>query len=366
VSVETLSSEALRIRSGQGDYDVVPIATADALREKLFSLTDPFFAIDQRVADLYPAVLAGASSGRVHRFPATEEEKTLQGVERLCRAMQDGGVSKKSTLVVIGGGIAQDLGAFAAHIYFRGISLVLVPTTLLSMADSCIGAKTGLNLGESKNQIGFFQSPSAVFVWIGFLKTLTPIDLRCGFGEIVKLSITAGEDAFNTVSARIDAQGFSVAPDISSLILGALRTKQPIIEEDEYELSLRKILNYGHTFGHALEGLTHHEVPHGLAVAWGLDVANYTAMRLGMVDASMYVRVHSFLRRHFAVRLQSRVTAVDLLRLMRRDKKASASGVNLVLPRAFGKLQLTSHAVDEELESILRDYLANENLFSTL
>jgi 3-dehydroquinate synthase len=349
-------ASAIVIRSGQGDYAVESLPSLAQLSRAIGAIERAHLFVDERVAALYPTLLDGVDPTRVHRAPATEEEKTLGGVERLARFLQETNASKDATLVVIGGGIVQDVGAFAAHVYYRGIPYVLVPTTLLSMADSCIGAKTGVNLGAFKNQLGFFQSPSRVLAWSGFLKTLEPDAIRSGFGEILKLAIIGGSQPYARFREYVNQFAFEV-DGIDEIIFDALRVKQRIIEEDEYEKNLRKILNYGHTFGHALEGVTEHEVPHGLAVAWGVDVANYIAMRTGLLSLETFDDLHDVVAARFKLTLRRKVKAGDLIAKMRRDKKATGNSVRLVLAAGIGDMRLIPTALDEHLEALIVDYL---------
>jgi 3-dehydroquinate synthase len=203
MSVDASATGAtLRIRSHQGDYDVRFFDDLAAVASSFTAISDPFVVVDETVRRLYPSLFANIDEARILSIAATEETKTLAGVERVASFIQRGGASRASTLVVVGGGIIQDIGTFVAHIYYRGIPYVYVPTTLLSMADSCIGAKCGVNLGAYKNQLGFFQSPSRVAIWPGFLQTLPPDDVRSGFGEVLKLSVTAGDEAFEWFENR--------------------------------------------------------------------------------------------------------------------------------------------------------------------
>lgn len=351
----------LTIRSVQGDYEV---AFCGSLEEalSLASSKDEFAVIDKRVHDLYPTFAQRYAPGRIYTLPASEDEKTLQGVERLCRFLQHNGASKGSRLVVIGGGITQDIGTFAAHIYYRGIGFTYVPTTLLSMADSCIGAKCAVNLGEFKNQIGFFQSPARVVVWTGFLDTLSVDDVRSGFGEIIKLAITSGSHDFEWLERRLREHPCGLE-GIQAAILRSLETKRRIIEQDEHERDLRKTLNYGHTFGHALESLTHHAVPHGLAVAWGMDLANFVAMRAGLLDTATFERIHSVLAQNFAFTVRGTYDAPSLVAAMRRDKKASGDIVTLILPTHVGGLRLVPRTLDSDLEYHIQAYLDRYDIF---
>lgn len=360
--VDSFENRTMTIQSGQGHYDVVFCESLERVGA-LASSTDTFVAVDEHVLSLYPGITALFASEHLYAFPALEEEKTLAGVERLCRFLQRKGASKRSELVVIGGGIAQDIGTFAGHIYYRGIPFVYVPTTLLSMADSCIGAKCGVNLGDFKNQLGFFQSPRRVIVWQGFLRTLAPNDVRSGFGEIVKLAITSGDEDFSWLERRFDEMDTAI-DGVEAAVFRSLETKRRVIEEDEYEANIRKTLNYGHTFGHALEALTQHEVPHGLAVAWGVDVANFIAMRTGVLAPEVFDRIHALLKRHFALKVHAEYDGIALVDAMRRDKKAAGDTVTLVLPAAIGRLQLVPTTLDSTLASHVDQYIKQHNVFT--
>ncbi len=352
----------MTVKSAQGDYEVSRLSGSADVPAMIRGLSDPFVVIDARVAEFHPGVLSGIEDRRVYTIPVTEEEKTLAGVERLSVFLQQSGASKGSSLAVIGGGIVQDIGTFAAHIYYRGIPLHYVPTTLLSMGDSCIGAKCGVNLGAYKNQLGFFRSPAKVYVWPGFLQTLPLDDVRSGLGEIVKLAIISGPESFSVLERRFERSGTSLE-GIDEAIYASLETKRRVIEIDEYERDLRKTLNYGHTFGHALEAVTQHEVPHGLAVAWGMDLANYVAMGKGLLPESEFTRIHALLSQWFSLDVAHDYDAQSVLESMRRDKKATASSVTLILPRAMGDLQLVPTPLDDPLAESIADYIKRFDIF---
>ncbi len=354
-------SSSLRIRSGQGDYDVQFFDDSQSLAMSLSAIKDSFVLVDETVARLYPDLLADVDPGRILTIAATEENKTLAGVERVATFIQQGGASRGSTLVVVGGGIVQDIGTFTAHIYYRGIPYVYVPTTLLSMSDSCIGAKCGVNLGSFKNQLGFFQSPSRVALWPGFLATLPPDDVRSGFGEVLKLAITDGDEAFGWLEQKLTHDGFSIG-FAREAIERSLKTKRRVIEEDEYERGIRKTLNYGHTFGHALESVTNNEIPHGLAVAWGVDIANFVAAQSEHLNSALYARLHSVIAKHFTFDAESRYSTDELLAAMRRDKKAASGSVQLILASGLGRLGIFPTPIDHALKLHMDQYISSENI----
>jgi 3-dehydroquinate synthase len=353
----------LTVRSSQGDYTVEPFAGVAALAAAVAAVPEPFVIVDERVAALYGDAFAAFAHAPRHMLPATESEKTLHGVERALLALQAARGSKRTTVVAIGGGIVQDVSTLSAHLWYRGVPYVYVPTTLLAMADSCIGAKSAVNLGAFKNQLGTFQSPQRVLVCERFVDTLDADDVRSGYGEIVKLAIIDSAGAYARLRDDVTATGFR-GPFLAAHVRASLETKRRIIEIDEYERDLRRILNYGHTFGHALESVTENAVPHGLAVAWGVDVANFVAWRLGLLERAVYEDVHAFIARCFAFRPARAYDAAAIVAAMKRDKKASAGSVALFLPHALGDVRVVPTPLDATLEAVIADYVAAEDVFA--
>jgi 3-dehydroquinate synthase len=350
-------ADSIRIRSGSGDYDVLFASDLASIAEGLSTMDKAVVVIDQTVHDLYRERMRDLLDRYpCYPLPATEEEKTLQGVERLLGFLQERQCGKESTLVVVGGGITQDIATISAHIYYRGIRFAFVPTTLLSMADSCIGAKCGINLHGFKNQIGVFHSPSRVVVCTRFLDTLSAIDVVSGYGEIVKLALTGSLADFEDLERTVDREGLR-GESLPRLISMALRVKQAVIEEDEYEKDLRRILNYGHTFGHALESVTRHAVSHGVAVAWGLDLVNYIAVARGLLGQAHFDRIHAFVRRHFSPHMSSVPDLDDLIAATRRDKKNRAGRLTLILLEEPGRLKVHYLDYDASLRETVAAYL---------
>lgn len=350
------ASHDFSIDSQQGGYPVEFIGSEEDLLGALRIDDGAFLLADARVAELYPQIVAAFDPPRVHCVVASEEEKTLAGVERCCLFLQELGASRSSRLVVLGGGIVQDIGTFCAHAYYRGIPYEYVPTTLLSMADSSIGAKCAVNLGNYKNQLGFFQSPSRVLQWPGFLATLSPDDVRSGYGEILKLSITGGRETFAVFEKHLDEFGFAT-DSVEPLIALALGVKKPVIEADEYDRGIRKTLNYGHTFGHALESVTDHLVPHGLAVAWGVDLANFVAWRSGMWSEEDFLRVHNLVATRFSLKISAPYDAGALVAAMRKDKKAAGGAVQTILPDSGWVLQLVTQQLGGRFQALIEEFL---------
>ncbi len=276
---------------------------------------------------------------------------------------QQNNATKQTIIIAIGGGVIQDITTFSAHVYYRGLRWVFVPTTLLSMCDSCIGAKASINFNNFKNQLGAFHSPHRVLICLPFLDTLSDTEIISGYGEILKLLLTGSAEQFALLRDAVE-QGGLRNTDLSRLIFESLNVKKKIIEEDEYERDLRRILNYGHTFGHALEAITHHGIPHGKAVAWGVDLVNYLAVERGLLDRAEYDSIHAFIRKHFAHRLTQPVSAQELIDTTRRDKKVADGKVNLILLRTAGELKIVPTAYDARLQQEVERHLADKHILS--
>ena len=353
----------LIIRSRQGDYQVEFVTDVIALVGQLRRCPASVVVIDQNVADLYAGVLERLTNELPsYLIAATEEEKTLTGIAKILSFMQKERSTRQSTLIAIGGGVVQDIATFASHVYYRGVKWVFVPTTLLAMCDSCIGAKCGINFGGFKNQLGVFHSPTHVFITTSFLGTLPDDYMLSGYGEMLKLSLTGPAVFFDELVALLQIEGFRT-PAVEKLIHQCLTTKQAVIDVDEYETGLRRILNYGHTFGHALEAVTEYETPHGLGVAWGIDLANWIAYRRGILTEAHFLEVHQSIAELFGRPVSHEVTAPQLVEAARRDKKVVDDKVNLVVLERPGALTIIPFKLDSSLEATVAEYLKHHNVF---
>lgn len=352
----------LPIRSGQGDYVVTfhadPVgALASAVEGAVGVIAD------RNVLSLYRAAFDGVLEGiPVLEIDATEEAKTLAGVGDACSWLLSLRANRTSKVVALGGGVVQDVATFAAHIYHRGIRWDFVPTTLLAMSDSCIGAKCGINHDGFKNQLGVFQSPGAIEIATAFLDTLDDVEIRSGYGEVFKLCLTHGPDAFDLLERSL-GEGLR-NPQLVELTRLSLEAKKRVIEEDEYEGDLRRILNYGHTFGHALEAVSHNAIPHGLAVIWGCDLINHLAVAKGLMDAGDCAAIHRVAASLLAGVSVPAFTATALIDAARTDKKAEGSMVNLAVLFAPGDLRVVPMDFDVDIAPVVAEYLEQDDLLA--
>lgn len=264
-----------------------------------------------------------------------EDTKTLAGCERVILALRAAGVRRGDHLVAIGGGAVQDVATFVADVYMRGIAWSYVPSTLMAMVDSCIGGKSSINVGEVKNLVGGIYPPRHVYVDPMFLGSLSPAALASGFAEAAKIAFCRSAAAFTGYLERYSA----FADDPTELIHHVLLAKKWFIEIDEHDRAERRLLNFGHTFGHALEAATDHALPHGLAVAVGVLCA--TAHPLAARnEATIALGRHCTELIGLAGDLvPAAVAGYDpgvFERALRSDKKHSAGWFHLILPAEAG------------------------------
>ena len=353
----------LSVRSLQGDYPVDFTEFISDVVEQLLAFPEVLVVCDRNIADLYREQLAPLMSERPTLLvTANEEAKSLTGVADLVRWLIEQGAVRSTTVIAIGGGCIQDLVSFTTHIYFRGIRWIFVPTTVLSQADSCIGAKSGINVLPYKNQLGAMHSPRHILICTEFLTTLPDLEVASGYGEIVKLSVTSSRHFLGTLKSGLSDGGLR-NPHLLALTRASLVAKQEIIEEDEYESDLRRVLNYGHTFGHALESLADHGVPHGLAVLWGIDVINRLGVLWGITDAEVAGELAWLIETYFDYRLPIEPSVEDLLGMVGRDKKVSEGRIHFAVLARPGVFVIEPRDIDAVLAEQVGIVLEESRVF---
>jgi 3-dehydroquinate synthase len=268
----------------------------------------------------------------------SESAKNLSTVEKLCRSLVRGGVDRKSLLIAVGGGVVGDVAGFAASACLRGVQLVQIPTTLIAQVDSAVGGKTGVNLPEGKNLVGAFYPARLVLVDPAALKTLPERQYRGGLAEVIKYGVIADAKLFAYLEKNFDSVLRRDPAALAYLIPRALEIKARVVSRDERESGLREILNFGHTFGHALETVTNYRVyQHGEAVAWGMMAAALLGHEIRLTPADEVSRIVSLVRRMGPLPPWPKVHPKELIDLMRSDKKARAGKLRFVLAPRIGK-----------------------------
>jgi 3-dehydroquinate synthase len=312
------------------------------------------FVIDNNVYELYCEKISSLPKEKIFLMDAVEEKKNIETIMQLIYSWKEKGLKKNWKVVCIGGGITQDITTFASNIYLRNIDWFFFPTTLLAMCDSCIGGKCGINLDGYKNQLGVFYPPKKIFICTEFLHTLKVSDYLNGWGELLKFSLTENKNFFEKLESE---ESYIPCAKIDEYIYDGLLVKKNIIELDEFEGDLRRVLNYGHTFGHALEAYTNNEIPHGTAVIWGIDVVNYIAMKENVFSSEEYFRVKKLIYKSF---LQKEIVVErpkDIFNILSTDKKVRDNVIYLAVPDHIGSLVIYPMTLDEKLESYFEMYL---------
>jgi 3-dehydroquinate synthase len=340
----------LTIRSQSHPYSVVECEGVRATVAGIAERDSAFFLVDRKVAQLYEQQFAGSvPPSQAYFIDASERAKSYDQLEPIFCWLLERKIRRSSNLVVIGGGVLQDIGCFIASVLMRGVRWTLIPTTLLAQCDSCIGSKSSLNINRFKNQLGTFYPPHEIRLSFEYLRSLQQEEIFSGLGEAIKLHLIDGEDSVAKLRQMLASRDASVLP-LNEIVWTSLKIKQRFIEEDEFDVGIRNILNYGHTFAHALESATKYAIPHGIAVTMGVVFATYFATRLKMAEPSYFESILEWTRPYFeaftptlkAVPLESIVDA------MRQDKKNTGQQVTFILssrPGIMEKVALDATAV---------------------
>jgi 3-dehydroquinate synthase len=289
-------------------------------------------------------------------LPDGERHKTLGSVSRVYEALVRAGADRASTIIAFGGGVIGDLAGFAAATYLRGVDLVQVPTTLLGQVDSAVGGKVGVNLAQGKNLVGAFHPPALVVSDPLLLATLPRREFRSGLYEVVKYGVIASRDLFERVSAGLP-DVFARDPDaLHPIIVESCRIKADIVGRDERDAGPRRVLNLGHTVGHALETLTRYRrFLHGEAVALGMLVAAGLAVSRAAMDAADHDRLKQTIAQMGPLPTLGDLSATDALSAIRLDKKVVAGRLHFVLPTAIGAVSIVDDVAERELVRAMRE-----------
>lgn len=290
-------------------------------------------------------------------LPDGERYKTLQTVGLVFDALVDAKMNRDATVLALGGGVVGDIAGFAAACYQRGVGYVQIPTTLLAQVDSSVGGKTGVNHPGGKNLIGAFYQPRAVIADTDTLGTLPDRELRAGLAEVIKYGCVWDAGFFGWLEQNIDALTDRDPSALGYAIGQCCAIKASVVARDEREHDVRAILNFGHTFGHAIESATHYErLLHGEAVGLGMLMAADVSLRLGLIDRVVTDRLRDLLARAGLPTDVPRIGAASGFELMQMDKKVLASTVRLVLLDSLGHAIVTGDYAPAALDATLTAY----------
>lgn len=351
-----VSNSRIKVKSRFHEYQVVTQPNIEDEIEKLKTKGNVHVIIDSKVHSLYKNKLSWIECiDSVSKIEAIEENKDIKAVQNLARILLMNGVTKNDCLVVIGGGIIQDISAFTANILKRGVDWYFLPTTLLAMCDSCIGSKVGINMSGFKNQLGLFWPPTEIFIDTSFLDTLGHEDIMSGVGEILKVHLIAGKSDFDKVRKDYKKMhsDYSI---LENYITRSLQIKKEIVEKDEFDVDYRHILNYGHTFGHAIESYTNHFIPHGIGVTIGMDIANYISMEKGYIAEETFNYISGVLRQNIPYNTLNYNDHTKMSRILAADKKFDGQRLNAILCKGIGNIIQDKLLINKKLLELIGDY----------
>jgi len=361
--MKSTASSPIRVRSSAGDYSVLCVpgllrrSAAQIAKLGEFSslhlITSP--TVWKYLGPSLQRCFPRRAKPHLHLMDDGESAKNLATVEKVARSLVKAGADRHSLLIAVGGGVIGDVAGFVAASYLRGVALVQIPTTVVAQVDSSIGGKTGVNLPEGKNLVGAFYPPRLVLVDPDVLKTLPQREFRGGLAEVIKYGVIADAKLFAFLEANFDAILNRDAPALALIIRRSLEIKARIVSRDEKESGLRETLNFGHTFGHALESATHYQrFQHGEAVAWGMMCAALLGHECIDTPPDAMSRIIALTRRIGPLPQWPRTSPQTLLEFMRSDKKARAGKLRFVLAPRIGRAASYNRISEKIVLCVLR------------
>ena len=341
------------------DYEIKFIVDSPAILKKEIRDGDVII-MDQKIKELYPMLTdAIPDNNLLIDIDAHENQKSYEGLIPIINTLIENGFRKNHRLIGIGGGITQDIIAFTASIMYRGVNWIFFPTTLLAQGDSCIGSKTSINFGEYKNQVGGFYPPNQIYIDLNFLNTLSPADLQSGLGEMSHYFIVAGEEDFKQYKHNYKT-ALTDKSVIKNMIARSLAVKKSYIEIDEFDQNKRQVFNYGHSFGHAIESLTDYAVPHGIAVSFGMDMANFVSTKMGLLRPEIRNEIRELLMKIWDGFNINNIDIENFCNALAKDKKSVGKELRLILCKGYGQVFKAPVKNDLKLKNWISEYFQNE------
>ena len=354
----------LQVKSSAGEYAVVVGRGAWRALHRLQGYSSVFILTELGLWERWGNNLlrdAGWAGLRPILVPSGERSKSLTMAGYVASELLEGGADRRSLLVAFGGGVVGDLGGFVASTYMRGIDYAQAPTTVLAQVDSALGGKTAVNIGAMKNLVGTFYAPRVVVSDPEVLASLPPRAFQSGLYEAVKHAILSGPALFGWLEGKVTGLQPDHITVLETLVTRAAQVKVDVVSRDEREADLRRVLNLGHTYGHALEEATgYRRFLHGEAVAWGMLMVNRLAELLGMMDPAVGKRIAHLVRAVGPLPPLRGLKEEKVLGLLIRDKKAVGGKIHWVLPEGIGKVRVTSDVPDEAVAIAFREVRSEE------
>ena len=343
------------VKSSIHDYDVNFIDDfRNHLNNNLFE--GDYIIIDNNILNIYKDDLKVLEDFNFIGIDSNENQKSYEGLIPIIDSLINNGFKKNHRLVAIGGGITQDVTSFIASTLYRGVHWIFYPTSLLAQGDSCIGSKTSINFRKFKNQIGGFYPPNSVYIYLNFTKSLKQSEIKSGMGEMLHYFIVSSEKDF-LFYKKYYKDAFVNTDSLLKIISRSLMIKKRYIEKDEFDQNIRQVFNYGHSFGHAIESLTNYKIPHGVAVSFGMDIANFVSYKMDFIDNKTrkdILEVTSNIWKGYDLK---EIKVDKLIDALKKDKKNVGNKLGLILNNGYGKIFKKLIDPNEKFKNILIEYL---------
>jgi len=354
-----VSNKKIDVQSHKGVYTVNFIRGGmDQLNSN--PIENAIYIFDKKIATIYRQQFKSIlDTQRVILIEAKEENKSLDKFSNYVGNLVDYKLRRGQTLIAIGGGIIQDITCFLAATVMRGLPWIFIPTTLLAQSDSCIGSKSSINCGDLKNILGTFTPPNKIIIDAKFLQTLEQKDIHSGIGEMLKVHAINSPKSFDLISGHYD-KIISDTSEMERFTHQSLLMKKKIIEIDEFDTGQRKVMNYGHSFGHAIEAATNFVVPHGIAVTIGMDIANFVAAKLNVSNLGHFDRMHDVLSKNSKLYKHYKPNIQLFMDSLSKDKKNTRTQLTLILPDQNGCIEIGLYDNNRKFRKIINQYF---NLF---
>ena len=358
--------EKIDVRLGQNSYSIYigsGILSQTVLRLKELGLNDKAVIVTNPVVKrlygnlLRQSLIDAGYKTTILEVPDGEEFKSLESAGKLYQQLTEFGAERSTVILALGGGVIGDLAGFVAATYMRGVPLVQLPTTLLAQADSSIGGKTAVNHGKLKNEIGAFYQPRMTISDIATLKTLPQDELTRGLCEVIKYGVIKDEQFFTYLENNLDLIKTLDDNVLEMIVAKSAQIKAEVVENDEKDIGLRNILNFGHTVGHAVESVSNFRIAHGQAVAVGMLAAAKIAAEIGILDSENVIRLKKLLERAGLMTKLPQLEIKQVMQTMRHDKKVQSGKIRFVLPRSIGQVFITDDVNPAIVEKVLGEMI---------
>jgi len=335
------------------------ISNTESSLKKILNKND-LIIVDDYILKNYTHLNILKKKNKILSVNSNEKSKSFNNLNSIIDNLIKNNFKKNNKIIAIGGGVIQDIACFVSSILYRGVDWIFFPTTLIAQADSCIGSKSSINYKNFKNQIGTFYPPRKIYININFLNTLKKKHFYSGLGEMSHYFIIGGYDSFVNFSKFIKNINNFNKNDLKKLIYQSLEIKKKYIEKDEFDKDIRQILNYGHSFGHAIESSTNYKIPHGISVAIGIDLINYISVKKNILNVTVRNEIRNSLLQIWNIKKFAKININQMFKSLAQDKTNINNRINVVMLKKYGFFIRKKIHINNNLIKIVSKYFHRE------